>query len=183
MQNLRRLFLIALLAVAANAADASRQSPPFTILRPGATPLQLSQYRGKPVVLALIHTSCTHCQEFTTTLKLVARDYSPRGVQFLECAFNDDAVAAMPEFLDRFKPPFPVGYSSHAAVSTYLRRTVIDTRPLYVPYLVFVDRTGMILAELSGEKDFFQNAEGNLRAQLDAMLKPASATAARPSHP
>src|SRR5262245_47933621 len=130
MPNLRRLFLLAVLAVAAPAAEPLRQSPPFTILRPGASPLQLSQYRGKPVVMALIHTACTHCQEFTTTLKLVARDYSPRGVQFLECAFNDDAQAAMPEFLERFKLPFPVGYSSHAAVSTYLRRTIMDTRPL-----------------------------------------------------
>ena len=174
---------MSIFAIAAFAGDPVRPSPPLTILRTGGTPLQLSQYRGKPVVLALINTGCGHCQEFTTVLKLVARDYAPRGVQFLECAFNDDAATAMPEFLERFKPTFPVGYTSHAAAMAYLGRTLLDKRPLYVPYVLFIDRAGMIHAEFSGEKEFFLSAEANLRAQIDALLKPAAATSARSSRP
>jgi len=174
---------MSIFAIAAFAGDPVRQSPPLTILRTGGAPLQLSQYRGKPVVLALINTGCGHCQEFTTVLKLVARDYAPRGVQFLECAFNDDAAAAMPEFLDRFKPTFPVGYTSHAAAMTYLGRTLLDKRPLYVPYVLFMDRAGIIHAEFSGEKEFFLSAEANLRAQIDALLNPAGATSVRSSRP
>ena len=54
------------LAFAALAADTARPSPPFTILRPGAAPIQLSQYRGKIVALAFIQTTCSHCQQLTT---------------------------------------------------------------------------------------------------------------------
>src|SRR3982074_933971 len=113
MLTFRRFLIGAVIALAAGAADGVRPSPPFTILRAGGTPIQLSQYRGKIVVLAFIHTSCTHCQQFTTILNILAKEYTPRGVQFLECAFNGDAQVAMPEFLERFTPPYPVGYSSH----------------------------------------------------------------------
>ena len=77
----------------------------------------------------------------------------------------------MPEFLERFAPPYPVGYSSHAAVLTYLQRSIIDPRPLYVPHMAFLDRTGMIRADIAGESEFFHDAEPNLRAQLERMLK------------
>ena len=51
------------------------------------------------MVLALIHTTCSHCQQFTVVMNILAREYTPRGVQFLECAFNDDARMTMPELL------------------------------------------------------------------------------------
>jgi hypothetical protein len=49
----------------------------------GAAPIQLSQYRGKIVSLVFIYTTCSHCQEFTTILNVLAKEYTPRGVQFL----------------------------------------------------------------------------------------------------
>jgi hypothetical protein len=107
-------------------------------------------------------------------LNLIARDYAPRGVQFLECAFNDDAVRSLPEFLQRFAPPFPVGYSTLAAVMSYLQYTVVDPRPLYVPHMVFLDRAGVIRADYPGEGTFFQGANANIRAQLEKMLRPSN---------
>src|SRR4051812_39301547 len=124
MLTSRSLFLGAVLALTANATDIPRPSPPLTILRDGAPPIQLSQFRGKIVALAFIQTSCSHCQNFTTILNVLAKDYAPRGVQFLECAFNDDAKATMPEFLKRFAPAYPVGYTSNAAVMTYLQHSL-----------------------------------------------------------
>jgi hypothetical protein len=168
------LFYIAVFAWTAPAADTARPSPPFTIQRTGAPPLHLSQYRGKVVALAFIYTTCSHCQQLTTELNLMARDYAARGVQFLECAFNEDAVPSMPEFLQRFTPPFPVGYSTMAAVMSYLQYTVVDPRPLFVPHMVFLDRAGVIRADYPGEGGFFSDANANIRAQLEKMLKPAT---------
>ena len=177
MTNLHRFLIGAALASAALAAGVPQPSPPLEILRLNAPTLHLSQYRGRIVVLALISTSCPHCQQFTVTLNILEREFASRGVQFLECAFNEDAPRALPEFLDRFHPPFPVGYTSPAAVNTYLRRTLFDPHPLYVPHLVVLDRAGRIHSEFPGEDAFFQSAEENLRALLEGMLKPA----ARPS--
>ena len=77
MLTFRRLLLGAVIAFAALAADTARPSPPFTILRPGAAPIQLSQYRGKVVALAFIQTTCSHCQQLTTILNLLAKEYAP----------------------------------------------------------------------------------------------------------
>ena len=106
----------------------------------------------------------------TTELNLIAREYAGRGVRVLECAFNDDAVATMPDFLQRFTRPFPVGCSTAAAVMSYQQYTIIDRRPLLVPQMVFIDRAGVIRAQYPGESKFFRNAGPNVRAQLDKML-------------
>ena len=165
----------AVLAVAAVAADIPRASPPFTIQRPGGASIQLSQYRGKIVSLAFISTTCSHCQEFTKVLNVLAKEYTPRGVQFLECAFNNEASSSLPEFLQRLKPAFPVGYSSNIAVLNYLSGTTTDLRPIYIPRVVFLDRAGVIRVDITGEDNFFQNAETGMRAQLEKMLKRAPA--------
>ena len=100
----------------------------------------------------------------------MAPEYSRRGVQVVECAFNEDAAQTMQDFQQRFTPPFPVTFSSPAAVSAFLQRSILDQRPLQVPYLVLIDRAGLIRAEFPGESDFFQKPGSNLRAQLDRML-------------
>jgi hypothetical protein len=45
----------------APAKQAPRKTPPFSILRPDAAPLPLSQYRGKVVALTFISEVCSHC--------------------------------------------------------------------------------------------------------------------------
>jgi len=148
------ILLCGVVALAALAGEPSRPSPPFTMLRVNAPSLRLSQYRGKVVALAFIQTTCSHCQQLTAELSRITRDYAGRGVQVLECAFHDDAVATMSEFLQRFTPPFPVGYRTAAAVMSYLPYTFIDQRPLPVPQMVFIDRAAMIRAIARGERVF-----------------------------
>ncbi len=168
------VFLCATSALTAMAADPPRPSPPLAIERLGAPALELSQYRGKVVALAFISTTCPHCQDLTKLLGPLSREYALRGVQVLECAFNDDAKQTMAGFLQQFQPPFPVGWTSHAAVMSYLQRTILDTRPLYVPHMVFLDRRGMIRADYPGESDFFKDSATNVRAELEKLLKTAA---------
>jgi peroxiredoxin len=145
---------------------AGRQAPPFTMLRVKQPSLKLSQYRGKVVVLAFISTTCDHCAQLTTELNQIAHDFATRGVQVIECAFNDDAPRTMPEFLERFAPPFPVTYSTAAAAAAFLQHSILDPSPIRVPHVVIIDRAGVIRAELEG-------ATGPMvRAQLEQLLKP-----------
>jgi thiol-disulfide isomerase/thioredoxin len=161
-------------ALIAIAAETPRPSPPLTIERLGAPSVELSQYRGKVVALAFIFTTCSHCQDLTKTLGPLSREYALRGVQVLECAFNDDAKQTMPQFLQQLQPPFPVGFTNRAAAMAYLQRSVLDTRPLYVPHMVFLDRRGIIQADYPGESDFMKDPATNIRAELEKLLKPAA---------
>jgi len=162
-------------AVSAGAGEVPRPSPPFSIQRVGDAPLPLSKYRGKVVAVAFISTTCPHCQNLTKVLSGIYKDYEPRGVEILECAFNEDAV--LPAFIKQFDPPFPVGYGKRSDVYAYLQYSVIEQKPVYVPHMVFLDRTGVIRGDYPGEDAFFQDADKNIRAELDKLLKPPAATA------
>jgi thiol-disulfide isomerase/thioredoxin len=136
---MRTLFVtLCGLAVAftGTAAETSRPSPAFSVLlagNPAPPPIQISQYKGKVVLLAFIATTCPHCQDLTQKLKPLAQEYAPRGVQVIECAFNDDAEHLVTAFNQQFQPGFPVGWNNRMAVMNYLQWSILDTRPLYVP--------------------------------------------------
>jgi len=153
------------------AAEPARLSPPFSILRPGAPALELARYRGRIVALAFIDTHCPHCQKLTNFLNEMAPKYAARGVQVLECAFNEDAPYDLPGFLRQFHPPFPVGFSNPAAVRAYLGIPMLDPHLLLVPHMVFLDRRGIIRADVAGESDFMKQPEANIPAELERLLK------------
>lgn len=170
-----RLALITSLAAVAALTAAeppARLAAPFSIARPGAAPLQLSQYRGKIVLLAFIDTHCSHCQKLTGFLNEMAPKFAPRGVEVLECAFNEDAPGDLANFQRQFRPAFPIGYSDRGAVLAFLQIPMLDPRPLYVPHLVFLDRKGMIRGDIAGESAFMRQFETNIPAELEKLLQP-----------
>jgi thiol-disulfide isomerase/thioredoxin len=166
--------------VVALADDPPRPAPPFTIMRAGAPPLQISQYRGKIVALILMNPTCPHCQKLTETVAPLAAEYAPKGVQFLECAFNPTADQDLPKFIQQYHPAFPVGWSNDPAVRAFLGYTPIDTRLSYVPHMVFLDARGMIRDDYPADNDLFKNPETGIRAELDKLLKTGAATSAGP---
>lgn len=167
----------------AAAEELARPSPPLSMERFNSPPVTISQYRGKIVALAFIYTSCSHCQELTQVLNRLAPEYDFRGVQFLECAFNGDASASMREFLERYKPPFPVGWTSDTVVRSYLRYPISEKRMLYVPHMIFLDRQGIIRGDFAGESGFFTNAENSIRAELEKLLKTGAASSSKAAIP
>jgi peroxiredoxin len=167
---MRRYLPLLLIAFSVWAGDTGRTAPPFTMLRVNQPSIHLSQYRGKVVVLAFILTTCANCQQFTVELNQVAHDYARHGVQFVECAINEELAQTLVDFQERFSPPYPLTFSSPAAVSVFFQRTVFDQTPLQVPYVVLIDRAGVIRAEFPGGSEFFRNSGPNLRAHLDRML-------------
>jgi protein-disulfide isomerase len=100
MRTLACVLLVAVLGIPASLAQTSptslkkavataappREPPALSLLRPGATPLPLSQYRGKIVALVFISTVCSHCQDFTKAINPIARKCAARGVQFVPLA-------------------------------------------------------------------------------------------------
>ena len=167
------LAILLCAATFGQAGTVPRKSPPFSILRPGPDqePLPLESFRGKVVLLAFISTTCPHCQDLTRELGPLSKEFAARGVQFLECAFDDGAQLAVPGFIQQFQPPFPVGYADRTAVADYLQRSVVDATPLWVPHMVFLDRGGVIQADIAGDDPFMGAPVENIRALLDQLLQ------------
>ncbi len=155
----------------ASPKQAPRKPPAFSLLRPDAEPLPLSQYRGKVVALTFISELCSHCQALTLQLNALAREFEPRGVQFLECAINDGAAEGLKEFTVKFQPAFPVGWATREAMMSYLSISPMDPNATFVPRMVFLDRLGAIRDNFDPGSEFYSNPPVNIRAELEKLLK------------
>jgi peroxiredoxin len=176
MRTILVITLGTLLALTAFAVDIGKPSPPFTIQQLSGPTLQLSQYKGKVVALALIYTTCPHCQNLTKLLNTISKEYAAKGVQVVGCAFNDDAKSLLPEFLKQFQPTFPVGYCDRDPVMVYVQYSVL--KQFYVPHMVFLDRQGVVRGDFPGESPFMTQPEVNVRTELDQLLKASPSTSA-----
>jgi peroxiredoxin len=158
-------------------AQTPRQAPEIQIQVPGGTAIQLSQYKGKPVLLAFILTTCPHCQHTTGILVKLQNEFAAKGLKVIECAVNSTADVLIPDFVKTYKTSFPVGYNFDVdfILGPFLQLPKEKTPTM--PILVFIDRRGMIRAEYQGADDFISspNQEQNIRAEIQKLLpRPAA---------
>jgi peroxiredoxin len=170
-----RKFSVAVLcltAIAATAAVIPRKAADLQIQIAGGKPIELSQYRGKPVVLAFILTTCSHCQFTTGLLVKLQTEFVSKGLQVIECAVNDGAAAEVPNFIKRFQPNFPVGYSTdQIGVLGFLQHPT-SAIP-HMPMLAFIDRHGIIREQDQGIDALLSDdakQEANLRAEIEKLI-------------
>ena len=152
-----------------------RPSPDFAVNMNDGSQLHINQYHGKVVVLAFILTYCAHCQFTTQILAGLQKEYAPQGFQVVAAATEDLAAMAVPDFIRRFQPGFPVGFAPKTAAQDYLEHPVIFK--MMMPQVVVIDRQGVIRAQLAGDDKFFDrtNQEKNFRELLAPILKEGSA--------
>jgi peroxiredoxin len=129
----------------------------------------LSMYKGKTIVLALMYTTCPHCQKTAQLLTQVQKEYAAKGVQILGAVFDKGAAGRVQQFNKQLGLNFPVGYSEQAQVLEFLQLPPDD--PYFVPILVFIDRRGMVRSQYVGDETFLSHQEVNIRAEIDKMLK------------
>ena len=162
-------------------AEVPRPAPELVIRQVNGPQLLLSQFRGKVVAIEFLHTTCPHCQNCSSLLNRMYKEYGPRGFQPVGIAFNDMATLLVPDFIKQLGLSFPVGVSTREEVMSYLQFPLVER--MFVPQLIFVDRKGTIRAQYSGEHDFFkpESEEANMRAQIESLLtEPAATQKARP---
>jgi hypothetical protein len=132
----------------------------------------LSEYRGKPVVLAFILTTCAHCQYTTGVLVKLQTEFVSKGLQVIECAVNDGAAADLPNFIKRFPTNFPVGYSTdQVGVLSFLQHP--QTAIPHMPMLAFIDRHGVIREQYQGIGELLSDEatqEENLRVEIGRLI-------------
>lgn len=161
---------VTLFAAILQAAPVPRRSPEFGISLNNGKQALLSQYRGKVVALMFILTYCSHCQHTVEIMKKLQAEYVPQGFQALASATEDMAAMAVPDFLKRFQPNFPVGYNDRKQMVEYLQHD--PQMRMMMPQLVLVDRDGTIRAQYAGDDPFFgAEQEANLRAKIGELLK------------
>lgn len=166
-----------------------RKAPEITIVEPSGNKIPLSSYKGKVVVLALIQTTCPHCQKECEMLTRLYTEMKPKGVQMAAIAFNDNAAVLVPGFVRDHGVMFPVGYAKLETALDFLGFSVMDRYS--VPQVAIIDRKGMIRAQSPPGGDtnlqdmaFLRNLLNNLASEgatTSGKAAPTAKTAAKGS--
>ena len=169
MRKLLALALLALPALTLSGAVMPRKATEFAIQMPDGPEVLLSNFRGKVVVMAMMYTTCPHCQHTAQVLSKVNTEYAGKGVQVLGVTFDNGAAARVQQFNKMFGVNFPTGYSTEAVVRPFIQ--LAPNEPYFVPMLVFIDKAGMVRSQYIGDETFLANQDVNIRAEIDKLLK------------
>jgi peroxiredoxin len=161
MRVLALLFAAATLA----AAQSPRKAPSFTLPDVNRKLYDLTDYRGKVVVLEIMQTTCPHCAAFSKVLEQIHKQYAGR-VQVLAIVNPPDGPETMQKYIAANKVTFPLLFDSGQAAYTY-----VLTGQISLPRVWIIDRAGMIATDVSyGDttKGFFEKR--GIFAELDKVL-------------
>lgn len=171
----RVLFLLSLTIAARAGLPPGRPLPDVPISQAGGKKLDLKQYRGKSLVVALISTTCADCAEVLDVLKQIQQEQGPHGLQVVAAAGDDNGAAAIAPFAAEHKPNFPFGYVDRPALRKLANLTPAD-RP-FVPILLFVDARGVVRVQMFGNDPLLKKPEGIIRSTVRELLKEPGVTA------
>jgi len=174
------LLSVLLAATMATPADVPRPAAELSWVASDGQKLQLSQYKGKVVVVEVLSTTCPHCQFTARQLSRLQTEFGPKGVQVLGMAINDDANPA--QFVRENNVNFPVGKGTRDTALAFLQHSLMS--PLYFPGVVFIDRNGVIQGQYTGADPFLAEAdqERNLRGMIQKLTSSGGAAEKTPAH-
>jgi peroxiredoxin len=155
-----------------------RKAGEFVFQMVGGPQQLLSMYKGKTIVLALMYTTCPHCQKTAQVLAKVQTEYAAKGVQILGATFDQGAAGRVQQFNKQLGLNFPCGFSEQGPVLEFLQHPINE--PYFVPILVFIDRRGTIRSQYIGDETFLAHQEVNIRAEIDKVLKMDAPAATAP---
>jgi len=162
-------------ATALFAADGPRRAPGFALPDGKMKVYDLYDYRGKPVLLEFISTSCPHCLAFSGTIDKARKKYGDR-FQVIAVTNPPDNLNNVNQFIAAHKIDYPVLFDSGQAAYSYILSGKFD-----LPQVFLIDSQGMIYKQFGygpSTQDFFEG--DGLITELDRLFGPAKPPAAAP---
>lgn len=162
---MRTLIASLLCVMALSGADQGRRAPGFALLDGKMKLHDLYDYRGKPVIIEFMLTTCPHCMAFTSVLDKVQKKYGDKVV-ILSIANPPDNFNSVARFVETNKIPWPVMLDIGQVAYSYLLKGSFSQ-----PQVFIVDANGIIYNHFEYTpvtRDIF---EGNgLMNELDRLL-------------
>jgi peroxiredoxin len=154
------------LSAALFAADASRRAPGFSLPDSKARQYDLADYRGRPVILEFMQTTCPHCSAFASVLAQVQQKYGDR-LAILSIVNPPDDQGKVTAYTATHKITYPILFDCGQVAYSYLRTPSFD-----IPHVYLIDSNGGIREDFGysdSTKDIFEGK--GIFPHLDAMLK------------
>ncbi|MEI9973919.1 MAG: TlpA disulfide reductase family protein [Ignavibacteriota bacterium] len=122
---MRKLLPILLGLVACVATAADRRAPGFALMDGKGVWHDLADYRGKPVVLALIQTTCPHCAAFAENLQRVQEKYGDK-ISVLAVVVPPDTLDKARDFTTGHKLTYSIVFDMGQMCMSYVRGTGLE---------------------------------------------------------
>jgi peroxiredoxin len=148
-----RLFLaifalLALCTILSNPASAAQgTAPDFTLNDINGKKVNLSEFRGKVVVLNFWATWCGPCRAEMPSLNNLYNEYKDKGLVVLAVSM-DTSEKPVKSFVKELKLAFPVLMDKDKAVS------FDEYAVLGLPTTFLIDKNGGVIEKIMGEKEW-----------------------------
>jgi thiol-disulfide isomerase/thioredoxin len=140
-----KIALAALLLVQVMSACTKRAAGPAGWTLDNSQHAQLSDLKGKVVVLDFYATWCEPCRVETPHLVRMQQQYGAKGLQVIGLNVGgEDDRAEVPAFAKEFSVPYPLAWPDDELVETYLG----DNEN--IPQAFVFDRSGKLLKRFIG---------------------------------
>ncbi len=157
-------FLLCAAALAAQ--QAQRRAPGFALPDSRMQVHDLYDYRGKPVVLEFMQTTCPHCAAFVPVLQRIQQRYGDK-VAILSVADPPDTMQTVNQFIAGHGITYPIVFDTGQAAYSY-----VLSQKLEMPQLYLIDAKGMIYSHYLYSvlsRDIFEG--DGLFKDLDRLVK------------
>jgi peroxiredoxin len=174
-----RLILASLLCAAALfAADPGQRAPGFALMDSHGNIVDLYDFRGKPVIIEFMQTTCPHCAAFVNVLEKVQNKFGDK-VAIIAVANPPDNPTTVDKFISGHNIKYPILFDAGQAAYSYVR-----TMKFELPQVFLVDANGIIFNRYQNSaltKDIFQG--DGLLNELDRLFAASKPRAPAPAKP
>lgn len=133
-------------------------APAFKLKDLSGKEVQLSDFKGKVVILNFWATWCGPCRFETPALVEFRHSYQPRGVEIVGISLDDDGPGVVSKFVQQYKVPYPVVMSDQSTIEAY---GPIEA----VPTTFIIDKEGRVRNRYVGLLPFNQ-----FKKEVDSLL-------------
>lgn len=119
------------------------QAPGFSLKDIAGNTVQLSDYKGKVIILDFWATWCPPCVKEIPHFNELAKKYGKDGLVVLGVSVDRDGIAAVEKFKQNNSIDYPVVFADQATQSQYQALLPPDMRG-GIPYTFVIDRSGNI---------------------------------------
>jgi len=163
--EMRSLCTLLILTAALVATEMNRPMQRFLLPDVNGHDHDSIEWKGRPMLLEFMSTSCVHCAAFTSVLKQVQQKYGDRLV-IVAMVNPPDTPANVSRFTQEHKVTYPILLDAGRAAYAYIRKPAFD-----IPFIFLIDSSGTIRESFEYSATTADLFYGNaLFAHIDRLL-------------
>lgn len=138
------ILLLALGGAVAYALTSKPEAPPVMVTALNGQTIDLSQMRGKVVLVDFWATSCPGCVEEMPLLTQTYERYKDKGLKLVAVAMSYDKPAYVANFVTRYQLPFTVALDTNGSAAKAFGNVQLT------PTSFIINRKGKVVAQKIG---------------------------------